>query len=204
MTEFNKNHLWDGNLLINFNCHPLKACNFVKFNNHSFDNLSFSELNNMHSEERDNELHFFLFFVVVASDFLLMFLSCEKRTCLRATNFFFLSLSFFSLSYMPKFFKYILKDFLCLCIQLQIFLIYFTILRVIVAEEGIFLGFNILHGEMKKKEKSYYELPQADEREMKNHLFKHLAALETISDFFKFLQICRFIAKKQVPRMNSD
>lgn len=52
---------------------------------------------------------------------------------------------------------------------------------------------------MKKKQKSYYELPQADEREMKNHLFKHLAALETISDFFKFLQICRFIAKKQVP-----
>lgn len=32
---------------------------------------------------------------------------------------------------------------------------------------------------------------QEDEKEMKNHLFKHLAALETISDFFKFLQICQ-------------
>lgn len=46
--------------------------------------------------------------------------------------------------------------------------------------------------ENEEAEKSYYELLKGryEKREMKNHIFKYLAALHI---HFKFLQICRFI-----------
>ena len=86
--------------LINFNCHPLKACSFVKFNNHKkttapiiylFLNWIICTL------EEVRETMNCIFFVVVASDFLLMFLSCERKNLPKSYQLFF-ALSFFLLA----------------------------------------------------------------------------------------------------------
>lgn len=75
---------------------------------------------------------------------------------------FFPSLPLSSRLVICQIFKYILKDFVCLY-TVTIFLIYFTNF-VWLWQKKALLGFNILQCKiMKKKQKSYYELPQAGE-----------------------------------------
>lgn len=119
--KFNKNHLEMEIFLINFNCHPLKACIFVKFNNHKkttasiiylFLNWIICTLKEKRASERQWTA---FFFVVVASDFLLMFLSCERKNLPKSYQLFF-SLFLSSRLVICQIFKYILKDFLfCVC-----------------------------------------------------------------------------------------
>lgn len=109
--------------LINFNCHPLKACIFVKFNNHKkttasiiylFLNWIICTLKEKRASERQWTAFFFRgggfrFFINVP-------FMWKKEPAQELPTFFFRSFFLSSRLVICQIFKYILKDFLfCVC-----------------------------------------------------------------------------------------